>query len=66
MSWDGWFTMPLGWVLVCAAMIGSCVLVMGRARARSNSALHSLDERFARGELGDDEYKATREAILSL
>ena len=65
MSWDGWFTTPLGWVLVCAAMIGSCVLVMGRARAR-DSALHTLDERFARGELGDDEYKATREAILSL
>jgi uncharacterized membrane protein len=38
---------------------------MGRGRAR-NSALHRLDERFARGELGDDEYKAKREAILSL
>jgi uncharacterized membrane protein len=64
MSWDGWFPM-LGWILVCVAMIGSCVLFTGRGRAR-NSALHRLDERFARGELGDDEYKSKREAILSL
>jgi len=57
--------MPLGWILVCVATIGSYVLFMGRGRAR-NSALHTLDERFARGELGDDEYKAKREAILSM
>jgi putative membrane protein len=65
MYWDGWFPMPLGWILVCAAMIASYLLFMGRGRTR-NSALHNLDERFARGELGDDEYKARREAILSL
>ncbi len=65
MSWDGGFPMLLGWILVCVAMIGSCALFTGRGRAR-DSALHRLDERFARGELGDDECKAKREAILSL
>jgi uncharacterized membrane protein len=65
MYWDSWLPMPLGWILVCVATIASYVLFMGRGRAR-NSALHTLDERFARGELGDDEYKAKREAILSM
>ena len=65
MYWDGWFAMPVGWIVVCMAMIGSYLLFIGCGRAR-NSALHRLDERFARGELGDDEYKAKREAILSL
>jgi hypothetical protein len=46
--------MLLGWVLVCVAMVGSYVLFVGRGRGRT-SALHRLNERFARGELGDDE-----------
>ncbi len=65
MYWDSWLPMPRGGILVCEAMIASCVLLVGWGRAR-NSALQWVDERFARGELGDDEYKAKREAILSL
>ncbi len=65
MYWDGWFPMPLGWFLLCLLMSGSYVVLMGHGRAR-NSALHRLDEQFARGEVGDDEYKGKREAILLL
>jgi uncharacterized membrane protein len=65
MFWDGWFPVPLGWILLCLVMMGLCMLFMGRGRGR-NSALQRLDERFARGEIGDSEYKAKREAILLL
>ncbi len=65
MYWDGWFPMPLGWVLLCIAMIPVSILLIGGSH-RSNSALHQLDQRFARGEIGDAEYKAQREAILQL
>jgi uncharacterized membrane protein len=65
MYWDGWSPVPLGWLFLCLVMIGFCVVFVARGRA-CNSALHRLDERFARGELGDDEYKAKREAILLL
>lgn len=65
MYWDGWFPMPLGWILLCIGMIPVSILLIGGGHGR-NSALRKLDQRFARGEIGDSEYKAKREAILQL
>ena len=59
----GW--LPVGWILLCLVMTGLCMLLIGDERRR-NSALHRLNERFARGEIGNSEYEAEREAILQL
>jgi uncharacterized membrane protein len=53
----------LGWILLCLALIGLHRVFAGHERWR-NSALHTLNDRFACGEIGDAEYKAKREAIL--
>ena len=65
MYWDGWFPMLLGWILLCLAMTGLCMLFVA-CGSGSNSALQRLNERFARGEIGDSEYNAEREVILQL
>jgi uncharacterized membrane protein len=62
---DGWFPILSGCVLLCLLLIGFCILLVGHAPGTKYS-LHTLDQRFARGELGDAEYKAEREAILLL
>ncbi len=65
MYWDDWFPMPLGWILLCLVMTGMWLLYIGGERRR-NSAMQRLNERFARGEIGDSEYYAERKAILQL
>jgi uncharacterized membrane protein len=62
---DGWFPILSGCVLLGLLLIGLCILLTGRAPG-TKSSLHKLDERFARGEIGDAEYKAKREALLLL
>ncbi len=65
MHWDVWFTAPLWWILLCIGMIPVSILVIGGGHGR-NSALRKLNQRFARGEIGDAEYKAERELILQV
>jgi uncharacterized membrane protein len=55
----------LGWILLGLALVGLHRVFTGQKRWR-NSALHTLNDRFACGEIGDAEYKAEREAILKL
>ena len=66
MYWDGWIIpMPVSWLLLGLALIGSCAALVSERRRR-DSALHALKDEFSRGEIGDAEFKARREAILLL
>jgi uncharacterized membrane protein len=58
-------TIALGWILLVLALVGLHRVFTGHERSR-DSALHTLNDRFAGGEIGDAEYKAKRDAILKL
>ncbi len=66
-SGQGWIWMVLTWVIV----IGLVVWVVARlaprngaqGRGRPGAARHILDERFARGEIDEDEYRRRRKEL---
>lgn len=67
-----WFFMALSMALFWAVLIGAVVWALrssGRAGseapARRPTARDTLDERFARGEIGEDEYRRARKALSS-
>ena len=60
----GWFGMGLWWIVVVAVVW--FVWMFGRGRdgaARDESALEVLNKRYARGEIGRDEYERTKRDI---
>ena len=70
--WDGdrmgrgwWWVMGIGWLIfLVVIVILAVVLVRGSANGRSRgSADDILAERFARGEIDDDEYRRRRAAL---
>lgn len=54
-----WPLIPIFWLLVIAAV----VLVARRSGWTRRSGLAALDERYARGEIDEDEYHARRRVL---
>jgi putative membrane protein len=61
-----WWVMGIGW-LVFLGLIAAVAIVLvrhfGSSAGTSRSALQVLDERFARGEIDEDEYRARLDAL---
>jgi putative membrane protein len=72
--WDGndhmdggwWWVMGIGWLIFLAVVVVLAVLLLRHVTtgpARSSSAGDILAERFARGEIDEDEYRRRRSAL---
>jgi putative membrane protein len=62
---NGWFGMGLWWIVVVATVVWVAWMV-GRGRdgtVRSESARELLNKRYARGEIGRDEYEQKKRDI---
>lgn len=72
-GWMGWLGMGIG-MLVNLAIVGLIIYLVVRAISRdgfrdsnknvSNSAIEILKERYAKGEIDEDEYRRKKEDIL--
>ena len=61
-GWDSWWWMPLGMLLFWIVVVVAIVLIV-RAFAAPRSARTPdavLDDRYARGEIDDEEYRRRR------
>jgi putative membrane protein len=61
----GWVWMLLSWVVIIGLVVWAVTALSGRD-ARGNgppSARHILDERFARGEIDEEEYRRRRDQL---
>lgn len=61
----GWFGMGLWWIVAAAAVVW-LVWMAGRGRdtaSRGESALDVLNKRYARGEIGREEYEQKKRDI---
>ncbi len=71
MGWGGWFFGPLMMLLVLGALVGGVVLILrllgvgGGAANAGGNALNLLNDRFARGDIDEDEYRKRRDALNS-
>ncbi|MDX1607292.1 MAG: SHOCT domain-containing protein [Candidatus Competibacterales bacterium] len=70
MMWGGgWFLGPLVMLLFLAAAVAVVVLVLrwlgvgGPAGGQDDSALRILEERFARGEIDEEEFRQRKRAL---
>ena len=71
MGWGGWVAMSLVMVLFWALVIFAVVAIFrgtgrntrGHGSDEQRDAMTILDERFARGEIDEDEYRARREVL---
>jgi putative membrane protein len=65
----GWIWMTLIWVIIIGAVVWAVTRSSARDRARrrggSQDARGILDERFARGEIDEDEYRRRRDQLES-
>lgn len=68
-GWWGWFGMGLSMVVFWGLVIAAIVWAVRATRGDSGSitpqrsARDILDERFARGEISEDEYRRSRDAL---
>lgn len=63
-----WWVMGIGWLVFLALVAGVAVVLIrhyGGSSAERSSAGQLLDERFARGEIDEDEYRRRRDALRS-
>jgi putative membrane protein len=60
-----WWLMAVGWIVMVAAIVVAAVLVArGLSNRQSTSNPHDiLGERFARGEIDEDEYRRRRDVL---
>ena len=61
-----WWVMGIGWLVFLALIVVLVVVLVrhyGTANRPARSALDTLSERFARGELDEDEYRRRRDAL---
>ena len=71
MGWGGWFYGPVMMLIFFALLVGAVVLVVrllgadtSRSGPRSEDTAHTiLRERFAKGEISEDEYEASRKVL---
>jgi putative membrane protein len=61
----GWFFMILFWALVILGIIALVKWLSGGSGARPKTALDILQERFARGEIDQQEYQQKRRDLES-
>ena len=66
---DGWFGMGLWWLLLVALVVALGVLAFRRAGSDNPSAPREtardiLDKRYARGEIGRDEYEQKKRDLV--
>lgn len=65
----GWIWMILVWVVVIGVVVWAVARITardgGRGRVDPDSARRILDERFARGEIDEDEYRHRRDQLES-
>ena len=72
MGWAGWVVMILAMVAVWALVVFAGIAIFrgmrnGRAGTPTErDAAQLLDERFARGEIGIDEYHARQDALRAI
>jgi putative membrane protein len=62
----GWIWMLLGWVVIIGLVVWAVTALSGRdARGghAPSSARRILDERFARGEIDEEEYRRRRDEL---
>jgi putative membrane protein len=62
----GWVWMLLSWVVIIGLVVWAVIVFSGRdAQGRDGppSARRILDERFARGELDEEEYRRRRDEL---
>ena len=66
MMWMGWLMMliPIAGLALLAILVAMLVRG-GRAGARDDSALEILQRRYARGEIGHDEFERMRTTLLA-
>lgn len=65
-NWDGgsWWWMAMVMVAFWAVVVAAIVMVVRRpSGARRRDATDVLDERYARGEIDEDEYRRRRETL---
>ncbi|MDQ2925851.1 MAG: SHOCT domain-containing protein, partial [Acidobacteriota bacterium] len=65
----GWFGMGFGWILIVALVVAAGIFVFrqtggDRAAGGRESARDILDKRYARGEIGDDEYEKKKHDLV--
>ena len=68
MSWDGWLVMLLGMVAFWGLVVWAVVVLFRDthsedARQTRHDPLDVLDERFARGEIDETEYRARADVL---
>lgn len=68
-GWGGWLAMSLGVVAFWAVVAAAVVVVVRTQRQehgrRPNEARTLLDERFARGDIDEQEYRARQDLLRS-
>jgi putative membrane protein len=67
MMWAGWgwqwLWMFAFWAIVIGLVVWAVLRVAPANRPEGNRARQILDERYARGEVGDDDYRRLRAAL---
>ncbi|HSJ36567.1 MAG TPA: SHOCT domain-containing protein [Acidimicrobiia bacterium] len=61
----GWIMMIIFWIAVAALIVWTVRSVSGQARPDPDQAMRVLDERFARGEIDQQEYEERRRVLKS-
>lgn len=59
----GWIMMIIIWIVVIASIVWAVRTVGGPARSDPDQAMRVLDERFARGEIDQQEYEERRRVL---
>ena len=63
-GWFGWW-MPLAWLVFLVLVVAGVVLLLRRPEGDGRSdARRILEERFARGEIDEEEYRRRLETLL--
>lgn len=69
-DWSGWnwffmaLSMAVFWALVIGAIVWAIRATQGGSNSRSRGgARDALDDRFARGEISEEEYRRSRDAL---
>lgn len=71
-NWNGWIGMIIGMIIFVAAIVVLIVILLrpkrmdhygDNYRGNQDSSMRLLDERFAKGEIDEEEYKKRKEIL---